>query len=171
MEVLFIYRRWQVIGSQGSHSNWLPKVPYTSFLDTMILCLLYARVGWSVLSTHRLMHWHILIYKTILGLHFTTYRCTSFKKVWKIIVFAPTVYSYYLPILNWELFRNWVYRKMTWISESWSHWFHFFMIWRQTHLSAGVLTDPFSPCLIPDVGTCDTHFNFDILRFYSSFFI
>lgn len=31
-------------------------------------CVLYSRVGWSSLSTRRLMHWHILIYKAVLGL-------------------------------------------------------------------------------------------------------
>ena len=31
-------------------------------------CTLYAQVGWSALTTRRLNHWHILIYKAILGL-------------------------------------------------------------------------------------------------------
>ena len=31
-------------------------------------CSLYARVGWSALSTRRLNHWHIFVYKAILGL-------------------------------------------------------------------------------------------------------
>jgi len=31
-------------------------------------CVLYARVGWSVLSIRRQKHWHVFIYKSILGL-------------------------------------------------------------------------------------------------------
>lgn len=31
-------------------------------------CSLYARVGWSALSTRRLNHQHILIHKAVLGL-------------------------------------------------------------------------------------------------------
>ena len=38
----------------------------TNFKTLRHHCSLYARVGWSLLSTRRLHHWHILIYKTIL---------------------------------------------------------------------------------------------------------
>ncbi len=31
-------------------------------------CLLYSRVGWPALSSHRLKHWYLFIYKVILGL-------------------------------------------------------------------------------------------------------
>ncbi len=31
-------------------------------------CLLYSRVGWSELSSRRLKHWYLFIYKVILGL-------------------------------------------------------------------------------------------------------
>ena len=40
----------------------------TNFKSLTHRCVLYSRVGWSSLSTRRLMHWHILIYKAILGL-------------------------------------------------------------------------------------------------------
>lgn len=39
----------------------------TNFKTLTHHCSLYAQVGWFALSTRRLHHWHILIYKTILG--------------------------------------------------------------------------------------------------------
>ena len=40
----------------------------TNFRSRTHHCSLYARVGWSALSTRRLYHWHVLVYKAILGL-------------------------------------------------------------------------------------------------------
>lgn len=55
----------------------------TNFRALTHHCSLYERVGWSALSTCRLNHWHILIYKAILGLLppylQTYYYCLSLK--------------------------------------------------------------------------------------------
>ena len=39
----------------------------TNFKALTHRCTLYAQVGWSALTTLRLNHWHILIYKAIIG--------------------------------------------------------------------------------------------------------
>ena len=39
----------------------------TNFKALTHRCTLYAQVGWSALTTRRLNHWHILIYKAIIG--------------------------------------------------------------------------------------------------------
>ena len=44
-------------------------------------CVLYARVGWSALSIRRQKHWHVFIYKSILGLlpsYLYTYICKKY---------------------------------------------------------------------------------------------
>ena len=40
----------------------------TNFRSLTHHCSLYARVGWSALATRRLYHWHVFVYKAILGL-------------------------------------------------------------------------------------------------------
>lgn len=66
---------------------------------------LLARDGWSLMSTCRFNHRHILICKAILGLFPSYFLLYILQKTWEVIVFTSGTYSYCL-------FRKSVLRKM-----------------------------------------------------------
>lgn len=81
----------------------------TNFRALTHQCSLYDRVGWSALSTRRLNHWYIFIYKAILGLLPPYHQSISKRKVQEDIVFVLRTYYYYLSLKsgpNWEKGRS-----------------------------------------------------------------
>ncbi len=57
-------------------------------------CILYNRVGWSSLLIRRKMHWHLIIYKAILGM-LPSYLCCLIKQkiVEKYFLHSQFLYS------------------------------------------------------------------------------
>lgn len=82
-----------------------------SFITNCIVlthdCSLYAQVGWSVLSTRRLNHWHTLIYKVVLGLLPSYLQiCTQEKSTGRYCLCSQD-FIICLSGLNWEKGHLW----------------------------------------------------------------
>lgn len=95
---------------------------------------LYALVGWSALSTCRLNHWHIVIYKVILGLLPSYLRLNIFQKsMGSYCLRSQDLFLLSIPKAHTKLEKGrlsmllplfGISCKSTWIFRSWSHWIH-----------------------------------------------
>ncbi len=67
-------------------------------------CILYNRVGWSSLLIRRKMHWHLIIYKAILGM-LPSYLCCLIKQkiVEKYFLRSQNCYTLSVPFVRSEL--------------------------------------------------------------------
>ncbi len=70
-------------------------------------CILYNRVGWSSLLIRREMHWHLIIYKAILGM-LPSYLCCLIKQkiVEKYFIRSQNCYTLSVPFVRSELYKS-----------------------------------------------------------------